>query len=348
MGIGVDQAQPPHKIKVTVQAANTAALQSLQKGAATPTTKAFWNIENNGGEIFDTLEGVGFKAGRRLYYPHNEVVIFGADLCRQGIKSYLDFFLRYPQIRPTVWILTAQGDAAAILNSIPKTEKIPVNYITNLLDTRQKSPEIHPVNLHQFISGMIGKSAATSCPLIAVSKDKKLLILTGTAIFKKDRLVGMLNRVESRGLSWVAGEVNNGVIEIKLSDGKIALDILRANSKVTPEIKNGRLRFKVKIIEESGIVNITGKENPFDPRTLAVMEKKQADWIKKDIQLTLKKARELRTDFLGFGNILYRTHPRQWRKLASHWDEVFAKLEVDITVEAKIRRSGVIIKPAIP
>lgn len=57
--------------------------------------------------------------------------------------------------------------------------------------------------------------------------------------------------------------------------------------------------------------------------------------------MAIKRAQKNRTDILGFGEVIHRARPNQFKKLESEWNDVyFPKLDVDITVEAYIRRAG--------
>jgi len=54
-----------------------------------------------------------------------------------------------------------------------------------------------------------------------------------------------------------------------------------------------------------------------------------------------RRAQRNRTDILGLGEVIHRTSPNQFKRLESEWNDVyFPKIDVDITVEAYIRRAG--------
>lgn len=60
------------------------------------------------------------------------------------------------------------------------------------------------------------------------------------------------------------------------------------------------------------------------------------------------RAQELNADIFGFGEEVRRKHPGQWKNMEDKWDELFPGLEVIPEVDAKIRRTGKITKPAQP
>ena len=53
----------------------------------------------------------------------------------------------------------------------------------------------------------------------------------------------------------------------------------------------------------------------------------------------------MKADIVGFAEEFYRKYPKQWKKIENRWDELFSEVEVNINVEAHIRRQGYITKP---
>lgn len=56
------------------------------------------------------------------------------------------------------------------------------------------------------------------------------------------------------------------------------------------------------------------------------------------------KAQELDSDIFGFGAELNRTNPEKWAELRERWDEEFPRVDVQVEVKAKLRRSGLLIR----
>lgn len=149
---------------------------------------------------------------------------------------------------------------------------------------------------------------------------------------------------------WVLGEVKSGIIDVDCSggDGKASLEITRAGSKITPEIKGGRIYIKVNIREEGNLGSQSCPENLSNPEAFKLLEKKKKAVIESEIAAALKKAQKLNTDVFGFGDVINRKYPKQWKDLESRWDEFFPHIEVALTVETKLRRTGRITKSAYP
>ena len=55
----------------------------------------------------------------------------------------------------------------------------------------------------------------------------------------------------------------------------------------------------------------------------------------------------LHADIVSFSEEFYRKYPKEWQKNENHWDELFSEMEVNVNVEAHIRRQGNINKPGV-
>jgi len=67
--------------------------------------------------------------------------------------------------------------------------------------------------------------------------------------------------------------------------------------------------------------------------------------IKNDVDMVIRRAQELESDFLGFGNLIYRKLPREWKRLEPRWQEIFPNLKVNVDVRVVIQRGGLVVRP---
>lgn len=62
------------------------------------------------------------------------------------------------------------------------------------------------------------------------------------------------------------------------------------------------------------------------------------------MQAAVARSRELHSDFLGFGDILYRSRPDVWDRVKGKWrEEWLPNLEVAVSVHCHLNRSGTTI-----
>ena len=75
---------------------------------------------------------------------------------------------------------------------------------------------------------------------------------------------------------------------------------------------------------------------------LPVLNRYLEQVIKNQIKLAVCQAQTLNSDIFGFGDTLRKKYPGQWAELADRWDDIFPTIELDIEVDAKIRRSNML------
>ncbi len=97
----------------------------------------------------------------------------------------------------------------------------------------------------------------------------------------------------------------------------------------------------MKIRAEGDLRAIEVPVNVTDLHVLLRIEKVLQEKIKDEAEATIQEAQKTKTDIFGFGEKLHQSEPDNWKKLEQDWQDVyFPALDVDVTVEAFIRRTG--------
>lgn len=351
MGVGIDKGIKTEPVELTLQLVNvsggkTPSQRSNGGGGASNTS--YLNLKEKGKSISEAAKAFSRKLNRRLFFSHNQVIILGKSVAEEGIEKYMDFFLRYRETRLLTWVLVSKGPTHEIFNINPELESSAGMNIGELVRNEREVSQIPTVDLKDFASKLISKTTAPVAPMIEVSKDenKKIAYLSETAVFKKDKMVGTLGKKETRGLLWGTNKVKDGVIVLGTEDdNKVNIITTRATSKITPEVKDNEPSIKIEIKQEGDLQEQTSSEDLANPKAFAKLEKAEGEAIKEEVIAALQKARELNADIFGFGDIIYQYYPKQWTKMEKDWDQIFKNMNVDVSVDAKLRRTGRITKP---
>ncbi|MCM1567671.1 MAG: Ger(x)C family spore germination protein [Dehalobacter sp.] len=354
VGVGLDKAEEPGEIQLTTQVVKPGELKSasVKNKSGAGGTNAYWNIKRTGYVASEIIRDFSHESSHRLYFPHNQVLIFERKLAEEGIQPYIDTFIRDSETRFNVLLVVSEDQASEVLDVSPELEKLPAINIAKLVETQKITSESPTVRLIDFINRLMSKSTAPIAPLIRVTGqgNEKTVEVFGTAVFKHDKLVGELNERETRGLLWVINEVKSGMINVAgpSGDGEVSLEITLAKSKMTPVIQDDTILIKLDIKAE-GIVNSqSGSENLASPIIVASLEKELSAEIRKEIIAALKTAKDLNSDIFGFGDSIYWKYPSEWHELESKWDKVFPDVEVALNINTKLRSTGNISAPAVP
>lgn len=348
-GVGLDMGDRPGEIKMTVQLDNTSASTPGGNGGGGE-EDPFINMTNQGSEVFSLIRDYNSVVTRKLYFPHNELILLGEDLAKTETIAFLDFFLRDPECRMNVRLMVVKGTAEEALKTKPFLEQIPAIDLAGIVETQaNNTAETPDVTLFDYFISRITPGQTPITPLIKIEEftEGEVAVVAGSAVFLDGRMVGELNGVETRGTQWTMGNVKSCVVNVQGSDGTVAIEVRKATSKITPVIKaDGTPMVKVKIDVLASLGSQQGLVNQALPVTLKYLE----DMLTKDIlaeaKLSLALAQDMRSDIYGFGQKFSRYYPNEWDELKDNWSSLFASLEVEFEVSCKVSSSGMITRPA--
>ena len=353
IGMGVDKDDDHGNILLTAQVVKeNASGESSENGGGGGDSKAFWNVSSKGISIFDAVRQMTHKTGNRLFVSHNQAVIFGNDIAKEGLQEYIDFFLRAHEMRPTALILVAKDRASDVMDAKAETEKYPAFNIAKLVENYGHTSNFYAVNMKDFASCLMSSTTAPMAPLVSIIQngENKEIYVSGMVAFKEGKMVGELNHDEVRGLLWVLGKVKSGVIIVSSpnEEGHVVLEIMKAKSKVTPEIKDGNIVMNIKIKEDSSLSEQTTTENLATKEAFEKIQEAAAEVIRQEVMAAFDKSRESNVDIFGFGEKLHKKYNKEWNDLKDNWDAIYPTIELNIDVETKIIKTDLLKKPAAP
>jgi len=351
MGIGLDKPEKPYNVEVTAQIVKPSKIAAAGSKGGGGDGKAYWNIKDKGDCVFGTFRDMVNQSNHKLYFPHNQVIVMGKSLAEDGVSKYLDFFMRDPETRLNVLVFVAKGTAGEILDTQPELDKLPAVNMVNVMDAQSRAvSQTISVKLKDFKARLISKTTAPVAPYIELTgEDEPIVTITGTAVFKGDKMVGLLNKSEGRGLNWVLDEVKSTVIDVKSSQNSIvSMETIRAIGKFSPEIEGDKIKIEIDILEEGNIGEQTGPEDLSSLSEIEHLKNQKSEVIKSEVLAAIKKSKELKADIFGFGEAVGRKYPVEWRDMEDKWDEIYPKIEVEVNVKTQVRLMGRISKPAVP
>ncbi|RRN70966.1 Ger(x)C family spore germination protein [Peribacillus simplex] len=304
-----------------------------------------------GSNISDAVSKLQSKIPRKIFWGHCKVFIFGEQLAREGIQEQLDFLLRHPQPRERANVYVSEGKARPILESVPPLESYSAKVLKELSDLHIGML----VTIQKLDEMLTGKPQAAALPFIKILPPEKgqknlqgIPYIVGTAVFKKDKMTGTLTEKETRGLLWLRDEMGSYTVSIKPKGvkGEISLSPVSAQVKIIPQIINDKWKLFVKVNTEGSVIQNETNLNLSSPHSIKVAEKAYQKDIEKRILQAFRQTQKKKADILGLGKEFYRKYPNQFNKVENQWNEVFAEMEVEIDVNANIRRQGYINKPS--
>jgi spore germination protein KC len=339
-----------NQIKVSVQIFIPRALPSGGMGGGTG--ESTFVREATGVNLADAISKLQMKIPRKIFWGQCRIFIFGMQMAEKGIQEQLDYLIRHPQPRGRAYMFVSKDNVEKVLETIPPLERYSGEVLRELSDL-QVGLRVTMQDLDLILSS---EAQAAALPLVEIlpppegkKESETIPFITGTAVFKKDKLIGVVDVYKTRGIIWLRNEIKQYTISFKPKNekGEIALNPVRADVKLIPKIANGQWKMTVKTMTEGDVVQNGTKLNMMDPKVIQRLEEDYQKDIQDRIKLSLKDLQEdLNADIIGFATEFHRKYPKEWKKVKDHWDDVFPQVEVKVDVEAYIRRPGYISSPS--
>ncbi|NLF26331.1 MAG: Ger(x)C family spore germination protein [Clostridiales bacterium] len=353
MGVGVDEGSAQENYLVTAQVAKASAMHaSAAEGSGSGTSgDAYVNGQYEADSIFSAMRGITYIASRDLYFSHNQIIAVGRKVAERNIVPALDLFLRDYEGRLTTMILVADGKAVDLLNEKTDLEKLPALHLHDMLEVQKITSTSVVVSLHEFLVATLSKTTAPVAPIVELfthESGKEKARVGNTAVFKGGRLIGELNKAQTRGLLWVTGKVEGGALETQALGGRMEFELLQSSSRIEPAYKDGRFSVKVKVTQECMIAEAAVTENIMKLENAEKLDLAVEEAILEEARSALDQARALNADVFGFGEAIRRKYPAKSEQLLKNWENSFAQLEVELSVTAVVRSTGGATIPIAP
>lgn len=362
VAIGIDKLQEKEgSFQVSFQVVNPSEV-AMQQGS--PNSAPVTIYKATGDTIFEALRNASRVSPRRFFVGAVRLFIIGENLAREGIKDLFDLIDRDHEMRRTLTVLIARDtDAETILETLTPLEKIPTNRILNTLEVTEKAlAENMKVDRDQVANALISKGREPAISGIRVAgkkqfgekventqevEPKSTLYFDGIGLFNEGKLVGWLESTKARGFLWTQEKVKNPVVKLDCKDkkGGVVVELYRSKAKIESKIVNKKPIIHISVNTEGSFGETRCAVDLTKTKEIYQIEKKTQMVIGNEILTAIKVAQTKKSDIFGFGEVLHRSQPNEWKKVEKKWSDLFATANVVLDIEVHIRRSGLSSKP---
>lgn len=353
IGIAVDKEGDNYRSSLQIALPGQAGSSGSEGGGGGTNGNKSWFMLSNTAKTFRGTSLEGQKAlSRRLYYAHRRTLLIGEEMARGGVAPMLDLLTRYPLNRFSALPVITRGEAYKVMDTDAPIEKFPSEMVRELCLLNMRNPR----SLKTFIDAILSEGIDPFLPVASIEdnvpknwKDVKTNIkLDGLAIFKKDKLVGMIDKAPADALILAMGEANAPEVMVKAprGEGDMFIKLNENNSSLHPSIKNGKVTVNIELYAKGVLVDNESsygdrRENEILNINEATHEKIKSD-IEEGVRLVQKK---YNADILGIGRSIHQHLPAEWEKMKDRWDVIYPDVEVKVTPYVIIENVGVINKP---
>lgn len=320
--------------------------------------KPFHNWYSTGETVFDAVRNLSLMSPNVMFFAHNQVFIISERLAKHGVLEVMDFLERDPEVKQSGWLVVARGDIQDVMQSSEFAQQAPVQMIADVISLHSRNTKYAPATLAEFLQALNTPNASAYAPgvtyfkgimkdqeemtqTVAEAKRPNELKISETAIFREDKLVGWFTPIEGKGLLWIRGDVQQGLVVFPFEGKKFTFEVFGSNSKIKPLVRDGRLVMRVEITARGNLGEASPGIYDLDEKKLKELEKALGEVIASQVLAAVNKAKELNTDVFGFGAAVHRKFPEQWNKeISTQWQELFRDLEVEVAAEGSINGLG--------
>lgn len=336
--IGIDQTEND-KVKLTLALIDTRPTDQQE-------AKGIHVYTSEGDTIFDAARALIDKVGKQPIWPYIKIVVLGQSVTKTNILPYLDFLNRNNAVQPNPYILLAKKDAGDIIKAKVDFSSIPAVIIEKMLEQQGEVAFTPAIKLHQFTEMMLSPEQLGYSAIIDTVKKGKIEMpkIKNTAVIKEAKWVGVLNVQETRGLLWLKNEVKGGILVIPAlkGTGKIGLEILdHTKLDIKPKFAHGTIQeINVDLKSTVSIGEMLTEHTALNHKKIDEIKMIAAQVIKKEILDSIIRAKEMKVDIYGFGEVVHRTSPAYWKKTKQDWNNQFASIPIKVNVKVDVRNLG--------
>ena len=345
-GIAIDKGPSENTINLT---AETVDLGSGGKDAVISADIA----ETTGETISDAIGNAMSISGKRLYMEHCQIVIISKELAQEGIDPLLDYLLRDHEPRLELNVVISNGKTAKeILTQKALSSPLKALEINDEMDSDKRDlSKTRYIELYQVFDDLESNGIALTLPLIEnVPNNGSLLSsLTGTAIFKNDKMIGTIDGNDSQLLNFALNEVTGGsdiVIDETNKKPIVDLELFKNTTNTVPDYSGNKIKLTINNIVSVAIDETKVKTDFFSQEGTKKLESMAEEQLDNEISNFIKKIQEeYGVDIFGFGDLIHQTNPKLWKQIEPKWDQIFKTLDVTVKTKINIRSSFVIKQP---
>lgn len=350
--MAIDKAEDGYEVSILIANSKKNQVSSKEGESQTIVYSA------KGKTISDALKNIDLENPRQIYLGHLAVIVISEEVAKEGLLNSIDLLLRSSESTKRFYVAIAKDDKAKdVIKIISPLESFPSQAIsTNIRSSSESQAISSAITYSKFVEDLIEKGIEPILPTVTIEGDKKdgskssslqkstpdaLIKLGPIAVFKKDKLVGYASKDESRGINLILGKIKEINVEYKCNSEYLVTRVTEVKTSVDIKLKDKKPVVNITVEGEGDITENGCDLNLVDPKTIDKIEKNINKELKKYIKKGLKASQEkFKTDILGFGNKLYKKHPKYYKSIKNWNKDVFPTIDSNIKVKVNVITKG--------
>ncbi len=331
----------------------TVEIVKISGGKDTKTESKLISVE--GDTIFDCARNSISLTGKKLYWSHNKILIISKEIAEDGVIDIIDWFNRDSETRSSIHLLmSTEKTAEEIFKGGEVTESIKSYELEDMIKNEDRLSKAPNTEIWEFANNMGGEGIEASIATLKMKESEKGKVpsVGGTAIFRGDKLVGVLDEEETKDMLFIRNKIKGGLIvqNLEAKGNKktisVGLEIFKSKTKLKPIVNKEKIKVDINVQTIVSLGELGGTINVIDEKGRDELIKITEASVEKRLKKTIKKIQqEFGSDILGFGMKIYEDDYESWKNVKNNWDERFRSIEVTVAAKVHIKNSSMLSKP---
>lgn len=344
------------EFKITVQIVNP----KKQSDTSKANQPAFITYTSTGKTIHEAYRNLIQKTSRKIYAMHMQVLIIKDNLAKEDITEMLDFYFRNIEIRKEFYVLidtTENEENNNLLEILTPLTNLSSQNILNTLKSDNKYISVSNLTtFNDLIDTYLNEKKELVLPTIYIKGNSKEgdkeenikstssisdLSLGNLAIFKNEKMLGILTREESITVNILKGNAKEMLITFncskdKYASGKVILD----KPKIDIDIKN--LKINIEIKGTADLTEYTCNNNLNSEKVIEDINNKLNKHYENIMKNNIKNINEkYNSDIYNFRNMIYIKDYKYYNTIKDdYYNKVFNKLKYNINSKINLVTKG--------
>ncbi|KRU18060.1 MULTISPECIES: Ger(x)C family spore germination protein [Bacillus] len=335
IGFAVDKGDQGNKLKVSMQVLVPQKI-SQESNIKDPTKI----IETNGDSVHQIFRTTALKS-HRIFAQQLRVFLFSEELINENnFDLVINQFIRDNETRRGGLVFMTSKNPGDMLK-INDDGQPASTTLYDLSENRKSTIRMFKTSSLGDISSAMQNNVSFAIPKVSVDQGK--LMIDGASIIKNKRFLTNISPLAVQSYNLLTGDGLGGVIEFEYEHSIYSFEIFKLKHHIkTNKSASGKYQFDVSVELDGRLSeDWNERENAFNEKYLREIE----GVVKRRIETSVKDfigelQHEIKADICGFYQKASIAYPKDFRKDAKHWDEIFSESDIQYKANVKIRDFG--------
>jgi len=300
-------------------------------------------LKTVGQSFFGVSRVLANRTNKELFLGHLRTIILSSEVVKDKnlFREILDGIETNELISRRVIFAMTEDSASDIVSIAPEMQSRFGQFIAELFRRRDRTPRAPQGSAGDILQDL-HEGGKTLIPKITPGEtDVKV---SGAGVIKNYEFIGWLGELDTGYLMVLKGEVPRvGGIAAEYRGHSVPIDMRLKKPKMSLIESEDNIKILIEIDAEADI-----KQTYFDAEydvlkseTIEDIQELFSTKIKENMDDAVNKIqKEFKTDVLCIDRYLRQSHYDVWKTVEDDWDEIFPNIDIEVSIDVKIRRIG--------